>query len=82
MLFATCCDAQVWRFSLLDDMTVEELARKLNTPILPVRGVEELVRFVYLLLMSIKFPWSVLSTLCHLTKTKGKTKKVKVRNQS
>jgi len=31
----------------LDDMTVEELARKLNTPILPVRGVE-VVRFVYL----------------------------------
>jgi len=25
------------------DMTVEELARKLNTPILPVRGVEELI---------------------------------------
>ena len=27
----------------LDDMTVEELARQLNTPILPVRGVEELI---------------------------------------
>jgi putative radical SAM enzyme (TIGR03279 family) len=27
----------------LDDMTVEELARKLNRPILPVRGVEELI---------------------------------------
>ncbi len=27
----------------LDDMTVENLARKLNTPILPVRGVEELI---------------------------------------
>jgi len=27
----------------LDDMTVEEPARKLNTPILPVRGVEELI---------------------------------------
>lgn len=28
----------------LDDMTVEELARQLNTPILPVRGVEELIK--------------------------------------
>ncbi len=27
----------------LDDMTVEELARQLNTPILPVRSVEELI---------------------------------------
>ena len=27
----------------LDDMTVEELARQLNTPVLPVRGVEELI---------------------------------------
>lgn len=27
----------------LDDMTVEELARQLNTPILPVRAVEELI---------------------------------------
>jgi putative radical SAM enzyme (TIGR03279 family) len=27
----------------LDDMTVEELAHKLNIPILPVRGVEELI---------------------------------------
>lgn len=27
----------------LDDMTVEELAQKLNTPILPVGGVEELI---------------------------------------
>jgi putative radical SAM enzyme (TIGR03279 family) len=27
----------------LDDMTVEELAQKLNRPILPVRGVEELI---------------------------------------
>jgi len=27
----------------LDDMTVEELARRINTPIFPVRGVEELI---------------------------------------
>ena len=27
----------------LDDMTVEELSHKLNIPILPVRGVEELI---------------------------------------
>nr|WP_242022271.1 DUF512 domain-containing protein [Trichocoleus sp. FACHB-90] len=28
----------------LDDMTVEELAQELGTPILPVNGIEELIQ--------------------------------------